>query len=69
MISGPAIDECRASMRDTQSQGFSTRKDVKEQHTRSVDESDEDFDPNDVGQASDTHNSDDESDTDYGSDY
>jgi len=69
MISGPAIDECRASMRNTQSRGFSTRKNVKEQHTRSVDDSDEDFDPNDVCQESDTQGSDDESDTDYGSDY
>jgi len=69
MISGPAIDECRVSMRNTQSRGFSTRKNVKEQHTRSVDDSDEDFDPNDVDHESDTQGSDDESDTDYGSDY
>jgi len=67
MISGPAIDECRASMRNTQSLGFSTGKNVKEQDTRPVDESDEDLDPNDMGQESD--GSDDESDTDYGSDY
>lgn len=66
MISGPAIDECRASMRNTQSRGFSARK---EQHTRPMDELDEDFDPNDIIVESDAQGSNDGSDTDYGSDY
>lgn len=69
LISGPAIDERRALLRIAQSRGLSTGKRVKESRARPAGESDEDFDPNDIVQESDTQSSENQSDTDYGSDY
>lgn len=69
LISGPAIDERRALLRIAQSRGLSTGKRVKESRARPAGESDEDFDPNDIVQESDTQGSENQSDTDYGSDY
>lgn len=73
MASGVAIDERRASMMGSASRTEPEPNAAKESSGPAPEDSDEEFDPNDIVQVSNTThqtgNDDDDSETDYGSDY